>query len=290
MRESLVEKKQPQEGKEAPSVRKQCELLGVNRSTIYYEPVPASADDLALMREIDELYLKCPFFGSRRVTQVLRRRGFRISRKRVQRLMRLMGVEAVYQKPRTTRRAEDHKVYPYLLRHLTIDHPNQVWAADITYIPMARGFLYLVAIMDWHSRYIVSWKLSNTMESDFCVRALEEALRHGKPEIFNTDQGSQFTSHDFSGVLETAGVAISMDGKGRCMDNVFVERLWRSLKYEEVYMKAYENIFEARAAIAEWVRFYNLERPHQALGYRTPQEVFLSTTGNISERNSIAVA
>lgn len=290
MREALVEKKTPQEGREGPSVRRQCELLDVNRSTLYYEAAPTSDDNLALMREIDELYLKHPFFGSRRITNRLRRKGYLVSRKRVQRLMRLMGIEAIYQKPRTTRRAEDHKVYPYLLRNLTIDRPNQVWATDITYIPMARGFLYLVAIMDWHSRYIVSWKLSNTMESDFCVRTLEEALQHGQPEIFNSDQGSQFTSNDFTGVLEKAGVAISMDGKGRCMDNVFVERLWRSLKYEEVYMKAYENIFEARAGIAEWVRFYNLERPHQALGYRTPQEVFLSTRTDIPERNSIAVA
>jgi putative transposase len=283
-------KEKPQGGEEAPSIRRQCELLDVNRSTLYYEPVPMNAEDLALMREIDELYLKHPFFGSRRITNRLRRKGYAVSRKRVQRLMRLMNLEAVYQKPRTTRRAEDHKVYPYVLRNLTIDRPNQVWATDITYIPMARGFLYLVAIMDWHSRYIVSWKLSNTMESDFCVRALEEALQHGKPEIFNSDQGSQFTSNDFTGVLEQAGVAISMDGKGRCIDNVFVERLWRSLKYEEVYLKAYDSIFEARAGIAQWIRFYNLERPHQALGYRTPQEVFVCTQGDVPEINSITVA
>lgn len=226
------------------------------------------------MRFIDEQYMKRPFYGSRRLTEALNKAGYAVNRKRVRRLMRKMGLQAVYRKPRTSKPAPGHKIYPYLLRDRTIDRPDQVWAADITYLPMRKGFLYLVAIMDWHSRFVISWRLSNSMETQFCTEALEDALAHTAPQIFNTDQGSQFTSDDFTGTLLKHGVDISMDGKGRFLDNIFIERLWRSLKYEEVYLKAYEDIREARAAIAEWIRFYNFERPHQALGYSTPWEVY----------------
>jgi putative transposase len=221
-------------------VAAQCRLLRVARSTLYYQPVPASPDDLAVMRRIDELHLECPFYGSRRMAVVLREDGWVMNRKRTQRLMRVMGLEAIYQKPNTSRPHPDHKVYPYLLRGLIIDRPNQVWCADITYIPMAEGFVYLVAVMDWFSRRVLAWRLSITMETDFCVDALREAMElHGRPEIFNTDQGVQFTSATFLDELSGQGVRISMDGKGRFLDNIFIERLWRSLKYEEVYIKAY---------------------------------------------------
>lgn len=226
------------------------------------------------MRLLDEQYLKTPFFGSRRMTAEMRSKGYRVSRRRVRRLMRLMGLEAIYQKPRTSSSAPDHKKYPYLLGGITIDHPGQVSAADITYIPMARGFLYLVAVIDWHSRFILGWRLSNTMEASFCAEALRDSLAYGIPEISNTDQGSQFTGDDYISILEDVGIAISMDGRGRWIDNVFVERLWRSLKYEEVYLKAYDSVAEARAGIAAWIEFYNFERPHQALDYKTPWEVF----------------
>ena len=226
---------------------------------------------------IDEQYLKTPFFGSRRITKMLNRAEYQVNRKRVRRLMRLMGLEAVYRKPRTSKPAPENKIYPYLLRGLTIDRPDQVWASDITYIPMRKGFLYLVAIIDWHSRFVLSWRLSNSMDTDFCTEALDDALVQSVPEIFNTDQGSQFTSENFTKILKQNQIAISMDGKGRFLDNIFVERLWRSLKYEEVYLKAYENIKEARASIAEWIRFYNFDRPHQALGYSTPWEVYQQT-------------
>lgn len=255
-------------------MKRQCALLKVSRSSLYYQPASAPPADLELMRKIDEQYLKTPFYGSRRMTEHFRRLGLIVSRKRIRRLMRLMGLEAIYQKPRTSVAAPGHKIYPYLLGGLTIDRPGQVSAADITYIPMARGFVYLVAIMDWHSRFILGWRVSNTMEHDFCTEALKESLLYGLPEISNTDQGSQFTSDDFTDVLKEIGVAISMDGKGRWMDNVFVERLWRSLKYEEVYLKAYDSVLEAREGIAAWIEFYNFERPHQALGYRTPWEAF----------------
>ena len=225
----------------------QCRLLKVARSSLYYRPAPVSADDLAVMRRMDELHLAWPFYGSRRMVAVLRREGWAVNRKRVKRLMRVMGLEAIYQKPNTSRRHPDHKVYPYLLRGLVIDRPNQVWCADITYIPMAKGFVYLVAVMDWFSRRVLAWRVSITMETDFCVEALQEAMdRHGQPEIFNTDQGVQFTSAAFLGELETLGVRISMDGKGRFLDNIFIERLWRSLKYEEVFIKAYGSVAEAR--------------------------------------------
>ena len=235
---ALVDRDDP-----ALSIVAQCRLLKVARSTLYYRPAPVSADDLAVMRRMDELHLAWPFYGSRRMAAVLRRDGWVVNRKRVQRLMRVMGLEAIYQKPNTSRRHPDHKVYPYLLRGLIIDRPNQVWCADITYIPMAKGFVYLVAVMDWFSRRVLAWRLSITMETEFCVEALQEAMdRHGHPEIFNTDQGVQFTSAAFLDELETRGVRISMDGKGRFLDNIFIERLWRSLKYEEVYIKAYGSV------------------------------------------------
>jgi putative transposase len=261
------------------SLTRQCQLTGISRSTVYYKPVnensPKYRQDLELMAEIDRQFMDMPYLGSRRMAEVLRRQGWSVGRKRVARLMRLMGLEALYRRPRTTVPHPEHRVYPYLLRGLTIDRPNQVWAADITYLPMPRGFLYMVAIMDWHSRKVLSWKLSNTMDAEFCVEALKEALEtYGKPGIFNTDQGSQFTSLDFTGVLQDAGVRISMDGKGRCMDNVFVERLWRSLKYEDVYLKAYATGSEARAGIGAWIETYNTRRPHQGLAYQTPDEVY----------------
>jgi len=256
------------------SVRRQCELLLISRSGLYYEAAPTSAEELGLMRRIDELHLKCPFYGSRKISQTLRGERQDVNRKRVQRLMRLMGLEAMAPQPGTSKPHPEHRVYPYLLRGLDICRPDQVWAADITYVPMEDGFLYLVAIMDWHSRLVLSWRLSNTMDTSFCIDALEEALsRFGTPEIFNTDQGAQFTAEAFTRPLRDRKVAVSMDGKGRCLDNVFVERLWRSLKYEEVYLHAYENGSAARAGIARYFDFYNHERPHQALGYQTP-EVF----------------
>ena len=252
----------------------QCALLGVSRSSIYYRPKGGSEEDLSLMREIDRQYLATPFYGSRRMRAWLNRQGFPVSRKRVQRLMRVMGLRAIYRRPRTSQPAPQRRVYPYLLGKAKITRPNQVWAADITYLPMARGFLYLVAVMDWHSRYVVSWRLSNTLEAGFCIEALSEAMDRGRPEVFNTDQGSQFTSQEFTQVLQDHGVKISMDGKGRYADNIFVERLWRTVKYEEVYLKAYANSSEARRELGAYFRFYNDQRPHQALVYQTPAEVF----------------
>jgi len=256
------------------SKTRQCRLLGVGRSTYYYQPKGTSALDLKLMELIDRQYQKTPFYGSRKMAELLTRMlSWPVNRKRVQRLMRLMGIEAIYQKLQTSRPAVGHKVYPYLLKGLAIDHPGMVFAADITYIPMRRGFLYLVAIMDWFSRYVLSWRLSNTLDAHFCLEALEEALGKQKPDIFNVDQGAQFTSAKFTGMLLDHKVKISMDGKGRFMDNIFVERLWRSLKYEEVYLKAYETVAEAKAGIASYMTFYNHERLHEALGYRTAWEV-----------------
>lgn len=257
------------------SIRRQCELLGLARSGVYRPPPAANDDDLALMRRIDELLTAWPFLGSRRMTAMLRGEGHAVNRKRVQRLMRKMGIAALGPKPRTTKSAPGHKIFPYLLRGLAIERPNQVWCADITYIPIGRGFLYLVAIMDWASRAVLSWRLSNSMDASFCVAALEEALaRFGRPEIFNTDQGSQFTGTAFTGALLAAGVRISMDGRGRWMDNVFIERLWRSLKHEDVYLKGYADGREAHAGIGSWFAFYNGRRPHQALGNRTPMAVW----------------
>jgi len=256
------------------SVVRQCELLDISRSSVYYSPVEASEHELKSMRLIDEQYLRTPFYGSRKMVAWLRSQGYSVNRKRVQRLMRRMGIEAIFRRPRTTRPDTEHKVYPYLLRGLQIDKVNQVWAADITYIPMARGFIYLVCIMDWHSRYVLSWRLSNTLEADFCVDALEEALNSDVPGIFNTDQGSQFTSEAVTSVLLDRGVQISMDSVGAYMDNIFIERLWRSVKYEEVYLKAYDSVSEARAGIGAYLRFYNNERFLQTLGYQTPAQVF----------------
>jgi putative transposase len=269
-RQALVDRADPH-----LSIVRQCQLLKVARSTLYYRPAPVSDDDLAVMRRLDEQYLVTPFYGARRMVAVLRRDGFVVNRKRIRRLMRVMGIEAIYQKPNTSRRHPEHKVYPYLLRGMAIERPNQVWCADITYIPMAKGFVYLVAVMDWFSRRVLAWRLSIGMDSDFCVEALQEAMeRFGQPEVFNTDQGVQFTSAAFLDELEGRGVRISMDGKGRFLDNIFIERLWRSLKYEEVFIKAYGSIAEARRSISAWLSFYNDERPHQALDYCTPSRVF----------------
>lgn len=259
------------------SIRRQCELVGLNRSSYYYEPAQETEFNLMLMRQIDEMYLKHPFMGSRRMTRMLRRQlEVPLNRKRVQRLMRKMGIEAVYPKPKTTQRHPEHKIYPYLLRDVIVARPWQVLSSDITYIPMAQGFIYLVAVMDWFSRFIVSWEVSNSMDVSFCVSALEKSLRYGTPEIFNTDQGAQFTSPRFTSVLAARGSQISMDGRGRAIDNVWIERFWRSLKYEEVYLKEYEDVPTAIRSIGEYIDFYNFERPHQSLGYETPAMFFRS--------------
>ena len=269
-RRALVDRSDPR-----VSVAAQCRLLRVARSTLYYRPAAVSEDDLVLMRRIDEQYLVTPFYGARRMVAVLRRDGLVVNRKRVRRLMRLMGMEALYPKPNTSSAHPDHETYPYLLRGLAIARPNQVWCADITYIPLAKGFVYVMAVMDWFSRRVLAWRLSISLDTLFCVEALQEALaRHGQPEIFNTDQGVQFTSGVFLAALESRGVRVSMDGRGRYLDNIFIERLWRSLKYEEVFLKAYDTVAEARQGIGGWLLFYNDARPHQALGYRTPREVF----------------
>ena len=267
----LVERSYPE-----ISVRRQCELLGVNRSGLYYEPVGESQENLLLLRLLDEQYTRAPFYGSRRMTEWLAKEGHQVNRKRVSRLMELLGIEAVYPKPRLSQPGEGHRIYPYLLRGIAVERVNQVWSTDITYIRMAQGFLYLVAVMDWFSRFVLSWSLSLTMEVEFCVETLKRALRRGRPDIFNSDQGSQFTSEKFTGELAERQIAISMDGRGRCMDNIFVERLWRSLKYEEVYLKDYASVAEARAGIAGYFRFYNHERLHQSLDYRTPAAIYLA--------------
>jgi putative transposase len=270
------------------SIRRQCRLLGLARSNIYRPAPGAGTDELLIMRRLDELFLAWPFFGSRRMTAMLRSEGHRINRKRVRRLMRLMGLAALGPRPQTSKPAPGHKIYPYLLRGLVIERANQVWAADITYVPIGHGFLYLVAIMDWASRAVLAWRLSNTLDADFCVRALEEALaRFGTPEIFNTDQGSQFTSTAFISVLQRTGVRISMDGRGRWLDNVFIERLWRSLKYEEAYLKSYADGREARAGIAAWIAFYNATRPHQALDGRAPMTVWRTGMTSLLPANAV---
>jgi putative transposase len=261
------------------SIRIQCELAGISRSGLYYEPLGESPLNLQLMRQIDEQYLVTPFYGSRRMTlhlnSIKRTPPCTINRKRVQRLMRLMGIAAIYPKPRLSRPDEQHEVYPYLLRNVLIVRPDQVWSTDITYLPMARGFLYLVAIIDWFSRYVLSWRLSNTLDTTFCIEALDEALSgYRRPEIFNTDQGSQFTSKAFTGRLKAHNITISMDGRGRCFDNIFIERLWWSVKHEEVYLHAYEDGFEAHHRLGWYFPFYNTQRPHQSLNYRTPSEVY----------------
>ena len=269
--------------KDSLPVARQCELLDLPRSTFYHVPEAVSEDELTLMRLIDQCHLEKPFYGSRRIRDWLEDRGHVINRKRVQRLMRTMGIMALYPKRNTSKANLAHKIYPYLLRDLVIDRPNQVWATDITYIPMVRGFVYLIAVIDWHSRKVLSWQLSNTLDTGFCIVALEEAIkRYGVPEIFNTDQGSQFTSEDFTSVLKSHGIAISMDGKGRWVDNVFVERLWRSVKYEEVYLKAYESVGEARRSLGEYFVFYNTERRHQALDRQTPDNVYYQVENRIA--------
>ena len=245
------------------------------RAAVYRKPKPTAAADLEMMKRIDRLHLERPFYGARKIAVVLSRDGHKVGRKRVTRLMRLMGIETMYRKPNLSRRHPQHKIYPYLLRNLPIERVHQVWSCDITYIPMAHGFLYLVAVIDWYSRLVLSWRLSNTMDKTFCVEALQEALdRYGKPEIFNTDQGVQFTCEAFITTLADQGIRISMDGKGRCLDNIFCERLWRSLKYEDIYLRAYETTQEARTGIGQWFSFYNNERPHQSLKYQTPKQFF----------------
>jgi len=269
-RRALVERENPR-----LAISQQCRLLAVSRSSVYRRSAEVSAEDRGIMALIDRQYLVRPYYGSRRMAAWLATQGHLVNRKRVQRLMRLMGLVAIYQRPNTSKPAAAHKVYPYLLGGLSIERVNQVWCSDVTYIPMAKGFLYLVVIMDWASRAVLAWRLSNTLGADFCVEALEEALaRYGRPEIFNTDQGSQFTSDDFTDVLKRQEIAISMDGRGRCMDNIFVERLWRSLKYEEVYLHAYATVAEAKTGIGAWLSFYNDERQHQSLGYRTPRQIY----------------
>ena len=269
-RRALVERENA-----ALPVSQQCRLLAVSRSSVYRQMAEVSEMDRVIMALIDRQYLARPYYGSRRLAAWLATQGHLVNRKRVQRLMRLMGLVAIYQRPNTSKAAAEHKIYPYLLGGIAIERVNQVWCSDITYIPMAKGFLYLVVVMDWVSRAVLAWRLSNTLGADFCVEALEEALvRCGRPEIFNTDQGSQFTSDDFTSTLKRHEVTISMDGKGRCMDNIFVERLWRSLKYEEVYLNAYATVAEAKTGIGAWLSFYNEERQHQSLGYRTPRQIY----------------
>lgn len=250
-------------------LQQQCELLGVPRSSYYHQPRPESAENLGLLRKLDKLYLDYPFFGSRRMAVTLK-----VNRKRIQRLMRILGMEALYPKPNLSRPAAGHQIYPYLLRGVSIERPNQVWSTDITYVPMHGGFLYLVAVMDWFSRFVLSWELSNTMETGFCSAALDAAFRFGQPEIWNSDQGSQFTSPDFLAPLKQRGILISMDGRGRALDNVFIERLWRSLKYELIYPGDFANGADLFPALDRYFRFYNFQRPHQALGYRTPADLF----------------
>ncbi len=269
LRQAMIDR-----GHKQLSLVRQCTLLNISRASVYYRPVSTRAEDLELMARMDRQYLKTPFYGSRRMKAWLLAEGYLVSRSKVRRLMRLMGLEAIYRRPNTSKPAPGHRVYPYLLKGVDVNRVDQVWAADITYIPMAQGFLYLVAIMDWHSRHVLAWKLSNTMDTDFCVTALEAALGKGRPEVFNTDQGAQFTSDAFTQTLEERGIRVSMDGKGRYLDNIFVERLWRSIKYEEVYLKAYQTVAEARVGINAYLEFYNRRRPHQSLGYRTPAQVY----------------
>ena len=273
------------------SVRHQCDLLGLARSSLYYQtktavrksknksgniirPSQETQENLRIMDRIDELFMKYPFYGSRSMRAVLNREGYHVNRKRIQRLMRLMGIQAIYPKPRLSIGGKDHKIYPYLLKGLTIDRPDQVWCSDITYIRIAHGFVYLVAIMDWYSRRVLSWRLSNTLDTEFCLEALEEALENGKPEIFNTDQGCQFTSESFTSRLKKAGIKISMDGRGRVFDNIMIERLWRTLKYQDIYIKDYQIVMELQAGLDAYFQFYNNERPHQSLEEKTPAMVY----------------
>ena len=256
------------------AVSRQCEIVGLSKAAYYYRPRLRAALNETLMALLDEQYTKTPFYGVPRMTEWLKTQGYKVNRKRVRRLMRLMGLEAVYPKPWLSKPAKDHKKYPYLLKDVVIECPDHVWSTDITYIRLKGGFIYLAAVMDWHSRYVLSWEVSTTLDAEFCVKALESALSLSSPEVFNSDQGSQFTSVEFTGRLENLGVAISMDGRGRALDNIFVERLWRTVKYEEVYLKSYETVREARESLARYFHFYNTERLHEALGYRTPQDVY----------------
>jgi putative transposase len=256
------------------SVRRQCELLGLSRSSLYYQPAAETADNLRLMRLLDQEYTAHPFLGSRRLTKWLIERGEAVNRKRVQRLLRLMGLAAVYPKPKLSVGRAGHRIYPYLLRGVRIERPDQVWSTDITYVPLARGFMYLAAIIDWFSRYVMAWRLSNTLDGSFCLEMLEEALSRGRPEVFNTDQGVQFTAQAWTGRLESAGVAVSMDGQGRCLDNVFVERLWRTVKYEDIYLWRYETVPQLSQGLGRYFPYYNEERLHQSLDYRTPATVY----------------
>src|SRR3954463_480986 len=281
-RRALVERAVP-----AVPVSRQCRLLSVSRASVYRRPTEIGEEDCTIMALIDRQYLVRPYYGSRRMAAWLATQGHVVNRKRVRRVMRLAGLVAIYQRPNTSKPAPAHKIYPYLLGGISIERVNQVWCSDVTYIPMAKGFLYLVVIMDWVSRAVLAWRLSNTLGAEFCIEALDEALsRHGRPEIFNTDQGSQFTSDDFTGTLECHKVTISMDGKGRYMDNIFVERLWRSLKYEEVYLNAYASVAEAKAGIGSWLDFYNEERQHQSLGYCTPRQAYEAECSWIGGRSA----
>jgi putative transposase len=273
-RRGLIDSDSPELG-----IARQCLLLDLPRSTYYYEPAPETPENLALMRLIDEEYTDHPEKGSRRMAVRLKELGHDVNRKRVQRLMRLMGLEAIYPKPNLSVRDQSHKVYPYLLRNVTIDRVDQVWSTDITYIPLVSGFMYLAAVIDWYSRYVLAWRLSNTLDGNFCVELLDEALDRGRPEIFNTDQGVQFTASAFTGRLEQAGVQVSMDGKGRCLDNVFVERLWRTVKYEDVYLRNYERVPELSAGLGRFFPYYNESRPHQSLEYRAPGAVWREGRG-----------
>ncbi len=259
------------------SISRQCELLGISRGSYYYEAVGESDENLHYMRLIDEQYLRTPFYGVPKMTEYLRSLKYQVNPKRVRRLMRKMGIEAIYCKPNLSKANKEHKIYPYLLRGLKIDHKDQVWSSDITYLPMVRGYLYLVAIIDIYSRCVLSWELSNSLENSFCIRALNKALEIGKPEIFNTDQGSQFTSSNYTGILEDNQVRISMDGKGRALDNIFIERLWRSLKYEDIYLKSYETGKALYSGLQNYFMFYNFERIHQGLQYRKPGEIYFNS-------------
>ena len=265
----MIEKEHPQ-----LSVRRQCDLIGLNRSTYYREPVGETALNLALMRCLDQQYLKTPFYGIRRMTVSMCWLGYEVNPKRIARLMRLMGIQAVFPRKSLSRPGKGHKIYPYLLRSLKVKYPDQVWSIDITYIPMTNGFMYLVAIIDWYSRYVLDWRLSNTLDAAFCLDSLDSVLAQGKPKIFNSDQGVQFTAQSFTHRLLAAGVQISMDGRGRALDNIFIERLWRSLKYEDIYLKNYETVPSLAQGLSDYFQFYNHERPHQSLGYQTPAEVY----------------
>jgi putative transposase len=261
------------------SIRRQCDLVGLNRGTLYYQPAAETGLNLELMRVIDQEYLRTPFYGYRKMTARLQQLGYAVNRKRVQRLMGKMGLQAIYPRPRTSIAAQQHKKYPYLLRDVTLTQPNQVWSADITYVPMRHGFMYLVAIMDWYSRFVLAWQLSNTLDGLFCLEALDRALQQGQPDIFNTDQGVQFTAQAFIDPLETHHIQISMDGRGRAFDNIFIERLWRSVKYEHIYLFDYETVPALAMVLGDYFHLYNYERPHQSLNYQTPAEVHFSALG-----------